>query len=129
MVHKSLSPASLQVQAAIDADRRRRLAILDCEEASSRPNLARHLAFKTNLDLDEAKKCLVLAGIENRKSEERETPFSSYMDVAAQPGVGAGPSLDTKQRSEADDLDGSATAKLAKNLGLKGFAKQPRDKS
>lgn len=68
---------------ATTAERQRIAGILDCEEATGRDKLARHFAFSTSMSVDDARKSLEAAPV-----QQNGTGLSEAMRNAS-PGIGA----------------------------------------
>lgn len=75
---------------AANAERARIAAILDSEEAASRPNLARRIALKTDLAPEAALELLGGAAEETKEEKAAGTSsFEALMDAAKHPELGA----------------------------------------
>lgn len=72
------------------SERARIQGIQGCEEAKGRDKLASHLAFNTNMSVDEAKAILAASPSEQAAAAPAANPFESAMDSAQHPNVGAG---------------------------------------
>lgn len=79
--------ASTQPDAA-SAERARIAGIQTCEEAKGREQLASHLAFNTDMSVDEAKKMLAAAPVATPKANTGNV-FEAAMDNSQNPEVGA----------------------------------------
>ncbi len=80
------------VKAAVAADRQRSLAIMGCEEAKGKQALANHIAFNTEMSVDEAKAMLKLAATEAPAPAATTTernPLAEAMERHGSPKVGA----------------------------------------
>jgi signal peptide peptidase SppA len=86
-VESAPAPAAPDAEAVAAAERERVAAILGCEEAKDRSALANHLAFKTNLSLENARSMLAAAAVEAKPAAE--SPFLAAMDSDSHPEVGA----------------------------------------
>jgi len=103
---------------ARQAERERMSAIMNCDEAKGKANLANHLALNTDLSVDAAKAILAAAAPE--KSPEAAapakdpSPFAAAMDASGNPNVGAGnsdaPTTDDKASRASRILAAQAAA-------------------
>ena len=75
--------------AAVKAERERVSAIQTCEEAKGREALASHLAFKTDMSVEEAKAMLAAAPKADEKLAAGANPFREAMNNGNHPNVGA----------------------------------------
>ena len=107
--------------AAVAADRERRKAIMQCDEAEGHTNLASHLADDTDLDADAAKGILAAAAKDVPEAANAPTPFSQTMDVDDHPDVGASTAAAGESETSEDSADDIVA--LAGRMGLKGFTK------
>lgn len=71
------------------AERARVEAIQTCDEAKGRSALASHLAFKTDMSVEDAKAILAAAPVEQQASASATNPFAAAMNSAEHPNVGA----------------------------------------
>jgi hypothetical protein len=106
------------VATALKENGNRIRCILGSDEARSRPQFSRHLAYNTSIPADEAVTMLALSGDEDAGRDQQPTPFSQFMDRDDQPDVGASFTLNTDCN---DDESAARTRELATKLGLKGF--------
>lgn len=81
------APSAEPAKAKAEDSRARIKAILDCEAAKDRPNLARHLALETDLDAETAAAVLAKASAETAPSGQLDTALAREM---AKPGNAAG---------------------------------------
>lgn len=70
---------------AVKAANARCAAIVNCEEAAGREDLAKHLAFETSMSVEDAQKMLAKAP----KAAKAESPFTTAMNNSEHPNVGA----------------------------------------
>lgn len=94
---------------ATTAERTRVAAILGSDEAKGRDGLANHLAFKTDMSVEDAK--AALAESPKAEAEGAETPFNKEMSKD-NPDVGAGEGDDDKASSN--------PVELARAAGVRG---------
>ena len=83
------APVATDAAAAIKADRERANAIMSCEEAQGREDLARHFALGTDMSVDDAKKALGLAPKAAAASASPGAAFVAAMNASEHPEVGA----------------------------------------
>ena len=93
-------------KAAVDADRQRTNAILSCEEAKGREELARHFALETDMSVDSAKKALGLAPkTEAAAAGNAANPaFMAAMNNGDNPNVGVDGGADPGKQSVSDRI-------------------------
>lgn len=86
--------AAVDTREAVTDDRQRVKAILSCEEAHGREELARHFALESDMSVDAAKKALGLAPKAAAAASATGAAFAAAMDNGENPNVGAdgGPS-------------------------------------
>jgi signal peptide peptidase SppA len=96
------------------AERERMDGITGCDEAKTRPALASHIAFKTDMSVDDAKVMLAAAASEKQETASVEKPvkegasaFNAAMDKSEHPNVGAGGAGESGSGNEP-----SATARI-----------------
>lgn len=105
---------------AVKAERARVSGIQTCEEAKGREALASHLAFKTEMSVDDAKAVLAASPKTEPKAATPGAAFQAAMDATGNPKVGA----DT---GTADTGDGEKPNRVAAFLanaqkaGVRGF--------
>lgn len=75
-------------QKAVADDRQRVNAILSCEEAAGRDQLARHFALETDMSVDAAKKALGLAPKSDASKPTGTDSFTAAMNASDHPNVG-----------------------------------------
>lgn len=73
---------------AVTADRTRSLTILQCEEATGREELARHLALETDMDAEAARRLLAKAPAQAAAAAARPDVFAEHMRQLGNPDVG-----------------------------------------
>jgi capsid assembly protease len=124
ITNKALASAAA-IDAAVRADRERISAIINSEEGLRQPKFAQYLATEANLSLEQALGCLE-ANAEDiaALNATPPNPFAQFMDRTAQPCVGAGRGLASREDDDGEEA-GIATADLARRLGLKGFGSKP----
>lgn len=86
-------------------ERQRISAIVTCDAADGRAKLANHLAFNTDMSVDEATAVLEASGKETVEKEtpdsaEKPNPFSAAMESTDNPNVGA-----DDENGDGEDLD------------------------
>lgn len=93
---------------AKQAERQRISAIVNCDAADGRGKLANHLAFNTDMTVEEATAVLEASGkdaAENTETPKQnagsKTPFDSAMDNSDNPNVGADDSAQDQQDKDA----------------------------
>lgn len=89
------------------AERERIDGILTCEEAKGRTELARHLALKTDMGVDDAKAVLASAPVEAGKAETDR--LSTAMGTVKNPQVGPG---EGESADAGDNPDANAAAMI-----------------
>ncbi len=87
----------LDPQAAVVAERQRINAILSCEEAKGREDLARHFALETDMGVDAARKALAAAPKAEKAASQ--SPFVAAMNASEHPNVGATDGSDMAEMS------------------------------
>lgn len=103
------------------AERERVSGIQSCEEAKGRESLASHLAFSTEMSVDDAKK-LLAAAPKGTESAASANPFKSAMESTSNPNVGAeGASNGSNAESPSNFILAAARA-----AGVRGFAQQSK---
>lgn len=80
--------AGADSQKAVSDDRQRVNAILSCDEAKGREDLAKHFALSTDMSVDDAKKALGLAP-KAAAANATGAAFAAAMDNGDNPNVGA----------------------------------------
>lgn len=92
--------------AAITAERARVGAILSCDEAKGREELARELAFQTEMSAGAAKKILAKAPVAQAAvtTEKQPNVLEAAMGKVANPAVGADGAHDKTEEQQASDL-------------------------
>lgn len=76
-------------KAVAEAERSRIAAIVGCEEAKGREELANHIAFKTEMNADDAKAMLAAAPVTQVVVEADDVSLVDLMAKVEQPNVGA----------------------------------------
>lgn len=107
-------------------DERARIgAILGCEEAKDRGTLANHIAFNTDMSVEEAKAMLAASPVAAAAPAAPAAPvdsatatFAAAMDGTPNPQVGGGDSGPTGSVAAVDD--GSDVIALARSVGITG---------
>lgn len=117
-------PASAIVEAR-QSERARMKGITGCDEAKGREDLANHIAYNTDMSVDDAKKMLAAAPLASAPAVENtdegaSTPFNAAMNNG-NPDVGAGAG---EGGNAEDEDDGSDVLALAAKVGIKGFVKK-----
>jgi signal peptide peptidase SppA len=101
-------------QEAVVNEQKRIQAILDCDEASGRTNLAKHLAFNSRMSVEEAKSLLAVSAKEATKTEAKSNLFEDAMNASENPNVGAGNEMAS---DEPVDVVASIVASWKKQTG------------
>lgn len=110
-------PDANAVSAAKTAERTRMSGILGCEAAQANPKLANHLAFNTEMSVEDATQVLLAAGPaqtaqvppKEQKAEttvpdaNANTNFTQAMNNGNHPNVGADTKVDTDPQAEAPE--------------------------
>lgn len=92
------------------ADERSRIAsIMGCDEAKGRETLANHIAFNTEMSVDDAKRMLGASGIAVVAApvvptKDAESPFGTVMNQAKHPEMGADKDTENPGDDDADNL-------------------------
>lgn len=85
------APSAPPAETIIQAERTRCQAILTCEEATGRTDMARHLAFQTSMSAADAQTLLKVAPkVEAAAPAPAKNPLDAAMANAPNPKVGAG---------------------------------------
>ena len=105
---------------ASTAERTRISAILTSDEAKGRDGLANHLAFKTDMSVDDAKAMLAAA---DKKGETAEKPngFAEAMDGSRHPNVGADVSGGGSGDPQAEAASADPVLAIVRGAGMRGF--------
>lgn len=99
---------------AAKAERARVSGIQSCEEAKGREALASHLAFNTEMSVDDAKKLLAAAP---KGGEAGANPFKAAMENTANPNVGA----EGAGNANGDQSPAAFILGAARTAGVRGF--------
>lgn len=93
---------------AATAERNRISAIMGCDEAKGRDSLANHLAFKTDMSVDDARVLLAAAAVTpaTASTDDDADPLTAAMAVVEQPQVGASAGDPEVELSAVDRLTG-----------------------
>lgn len=107
------------VKKALAADRSRQAAILDCEEAAGREKLAKHLAYNTDMGVEEAKAMLLAAP--KAEAPAPTDPLTAAMAAYGDPAVGGDDSSqDPDSEAAAVAFAASSMERLLKERNGKG---------
>lgn len=102
------APAASTVNAS--AERERIKGILTCEAATGRSDLANHLAYDTDMSVEDAKAILAKAPAATQAAAASESPFEAAMAATPNPQVGTEGAASTSQLSGGDQIIASARA-------------------
>ncbi len=115
------APAAAEPAATVDAgvDMKARIqGITQCEEAQGREETANHLAFETDMSVEDAKKTLATIPLAATDASDMGTSLAAAMAAEKQPEIGADAESESAEQSEDQKVAASAVASWKQVKGL-----------